>query len=215
MENYDRKMQEICRGLSEKGEVPRLLLHSCCAPCSSSVLEQLTRFFEVTVFYYNPNIFPAAEFDFRLEEQRTFLKTWPLARPVELLAAEYRPQEFLSLVKGLENEPERGARCTLCYRLRLARTAEEAAKRGFDWFASTLTLSPLKDAARLNRIGEEEGRRCGVNWLVSDFKKRDGYLRSTEITRACGMYRQEYCGCIYSLAERCRQGAPSSAQKEV
>ena len=190
----------------------KILIHACCGICSGYPISLLKDMgYEPVVYFCNPNLDTEEEYERRLNAQKTVCEY----HGVDLIAEEYNHQDFLDAAKGLENEPERGARCTLCYRLRLARTAEEAAKRGFDWFASTLTLSPLKDAARLNRIGEEEGRRCGVNWLVSDFKKRDGYLRSTEITRACGMYRQEYCGCIYSLAERCRQGAPASAQKEV
>nr|MBQ6241055.1 epoxyqueuosine reductase QueH [Lachnospiraceae bacterium] len=203
--DFDRNMQDIIAGLDPQ-DPPRLLLHSCCAPCSSSVLEQLAGPFRVTVLYYNPNIYPREEYEFRKAEQKDFIRTYPFACPVDFLDCEYEPAQFYGAVKGLEQEPERGGRCTVCYRLRLARTAREAAAGGYDFFATTLTLSPLKDAARLNRIGEEEAARLAAEhgpsaprWLPSDFKKRNGYLRSLEITRACGMYRQNYCGCEFSL----------------
>ncbi len=203
--DFDRKMQEIIAGLDPE-DPPRLLLHSCCAPCSSSVLEQLAGPFRVTVLYYNPNIYPREEYEFRKAEQQEFIRTYPFANPVDFLDCEYEPAQFYEAVKGLEREPERGGRCTVCYRLRLARTAREAAKGGYDFFATTLTLSPLKDPLRLNRIGQEEADRlaeengpAAPRWLPSDFKKRNGYLRSLEITRSCGMYRQNYCGCEFSL----------------
>lgn len=203
--DFDRNMQEIIAGLDPQ-DPPRLLLHSCCAPCSSSVLEQLAGPFRVTVLYYNPNIHPREEYEFRKAEQQEFIRTYPFARPVDFLDCEYEPAQFYEAVKGLEAEPERGSRCTVCYRLRLARTAAEAACGGYDFFATTLTLSPLKDAARLNRIGQEEADRLvsetgpgAPRWLPSDFKKRNGYLRSLEITKACGMYRQNYCGCEFSM----------------
>ncbi len=211
--NYDREMlkimEEIGAGHRDGDALPRLLLHSCCAPCSSSVLEQLSRHFGVTVLYYNPNIWPREEYDFRKAEQQTFICTFPFANPVDFLDCEYEPARFYEEVKGLEKEPERGGRCTVCYRLRLHRTAQEAAKGGFDWFATTLTLSPLKDTERLNRIGAEEEARLresfgegAPRYLPSDFKKRNGYLRSVRITEECGMYRQDYCGCEYSLRTR-------------
>ena len=206
--NYDKQMQEIIAELERTRKVdapaPRLLLHSCCAPCSSSVLEQLAAHFRVTVLYYNPNIYPREEYEFRKAEQKAFIRTYPFANPVDFLDCEYEPAQFYEAVKGLEREPERGGRCTVCYRLRLHRTAQEAARGGFDFFATTLTLSPLKDPERLNRIGQEEAQAlekegAGPRYLPSDFKKRNGYLRSIEITKACGMYRQDYCGCEYSL----------------
>lgn len=205
-QNYDREMLDIISSL--KGETPRLLLHSCCAPCSTSVLEQLARRFRVTVLYYNPNIYPRGEYEFRKAEQKHFIETYPFDNPVDFLDAEYEPSVFYEAVKGLETEPERGGRCTVCYRLRLRRAAREAAAGEYDFFATTLTLSPLKDADRLNMIGKEEEMRLGETgarktprYLPSDFKKRNGYLRSLEITRACGMYRQEYCGCEFSARQ--------------
>ena len=222
-ENYDLQMREIieetARRLAE-GELslpPRLLLHSCCAPCSSSVLEQLTAHFRVTVLYYNPNIYPREEYEFRKEEQKRFIGTYPFPYPADFLDCEYEPEQFREAVKGLEEEPERGGRCTVCYRLRLHRTAREAAKGAFGYFATTLTLSPLKDAERLNRIGREEAAAlikewgpAAPRWLPSDFKKRNGYLRSLEISRECGMYRQDYCGCEFSLCRKIPERAERS-----
>lgn len=210
--NYDRLMQEEIKRIQEAGTTPRLLLHSCCAPCSSACLEQLARVFRVTVLYYNPNIFPEEEYLFRKKEQQAFITRFPFENPVDFLDCEYGPEQFYAVAKGLEQEPERGERCTQCYRLRLARTAKEAAKGGFDFFATTLTLSPLKDCERLNRIGREEGERNGVPYLPSDFKKRNGYLRSIEITSAYGMYRQDYCGCAFSLRDR--QARETAAARE-
>ena len=230
--DFDRIMQEIIAGLDPQ-DPPRLLLHSCCAPCSSSVLEQLAGPFRVTVLYYDPNIYPREEYEFRKAEQQEFIRTYPFARPVDFLDCEYEPAQFYEAVKGLEAEPERGSRCTVCYRLRLARTAAEAARGGYDFFATTLTLSPLKDAARLNRIGQEEadrlaGEAAGTEsvlpagsagwktprWLPSDLKKRNGYLRSLEITKACGMYRQNYCGCEFSLRPENGKYPPEGPEKE-
>ncbi len=206
MTNFDRQMQDIIAALPPD-EPPKLLLHSCCAPCSSSVLEQLSRHFRVTVLYYNPNIWPREEYDFRKAEQQAFIRRFPFENPVDFLDCEYEPAQFYAAAQGLENEPERGARCTACYRLRLRRTAQEAARGSFDWVATTLTLSPLKDAERLNRIGEEEAALAAAGkesprWLPSDFKKRNGYLRSREITEEYGMYRQDYCGCEFSFRGR-------------
>ena len=197
-EDFDRQMREIIGRLAREGRKPRLLLHACCAPCSTSVLEQLAGFFRISVYYYNPNIDPPEEYRFREKELKEFLGTFPFPEPVEFREAAYEPARFYEAVRGLENEPERGSRCTACYRLRLRETAAEAARGGFEYMATTLTLSPQKDPLRLNRIGREEAEAQGVLWLPSDFKKRNGYLRSVEITRACGMYRQNYCGCRFS-----------------
>ena len=202
--NYDREMQTVMQMIGRQGEVPRLLLHSCCAPCSTVCLERLAEVFDVTVFYYNPNIFPEEEYRFRKAEQIEFIRRFPFPRPVSFIDADYDPQTFYAAVKGHENDPERGERCRICYRLRLKKTAETAAAGGFDYFATTLTLSPLKDAEALNRIGEEEAAlirgaaHSQLQWLPSDFKKRNGFLRSCEITSEYGMYRQDYCGCVYS-----------------
>jgi len=173
---------------------PTLLLHSCCGPCSSYVLEYLTRYFDVTVLYYNPNIQPEAEYEKRLFYQREVLKHLP----ARILECGYDGAAFDAAAAGYETEPEGGARCTRCFLLRLEGTARRAAAGGFEFFCTTLTVSPHKDAARINRIGAELGQRYGVRWLPSDFKKRDGYLRSIRLAQEYGLYRQDWCGCEYS-----------------
>ena len=181
---------------------PSLLLHSCCAPCSSYVLEYLSQYFQITVFYYNPNIYPEDEYFRRVEEQKRLIRDMPLPRPVSFLEGRFLPREFYDAVRGLEQIPEGGERCRACFRLRLAETAELAAERGFDYFTTTLTISPLKNAAVLNETGEALAQEYQVRWLPSDFKKKNGYKRSTELSAAYGLYRQDYCGCVFSLRER-------------
>ena len=199
-ENYQLELDRLIAALD--GRRPRLLLHSCCAPCSSYVLEALTPHFAVTVDYYNPNIDTAAEYAHRAEEQRRFAaRAGELAGPVEVLVAPYEPAEFYAAAKGLEQLPEGGARCWACYRLRLAHTARRAAEGGYDYFCTTLSISPHKDAAKLNEIGRELAAQYGVAWLPSDFKKKNGFKRSTELSAAYGMYRQDYCGCVFSKRE--------------
>ena len=176
------------------GGKPALLLQSCCGPCSSYVLEYLTQYFDVTLLYYNPNIQPEAEYEKRLFYQREVLKHIP----AKLMACDYDGAAFEAAVRGAEEEPEGGERCTRCFRLRLEETAKRAAAGGFSWFCSTLTVSPHKDAARINRIGAALGERYGVQWLPSDFKKRDGYLRSIRLSEEYGLYRQDWCGCRYA-----------------
>ena len=176
------------------GGKPALLLQSCCGPCSSYVLEYLTQYFDVTLLYYNPNIQPEAEYEKRLFYQREVLRHIP----AKLMACDYDGAAFEAAVRGAEDEPEGGERCTRCFRLRLEETAKRAAAGGFSWFCSTLTVSPHKDAARINRIGAALGERYGVQWLPSDFKKRDGYLRSIRLSEEYGLYRQDWCGCRYA-----------------
>ena len=185
--------------------VPTLLLHACCAPCSSYVLTVLAEHFHVTICYYNPNITEAAEFNKRAEELKRLVRELPVKYPVEVVVPEYRPEEFYEIAKGLENEPERGKRCEACFRLRLQYTARMAAENGAEYFATTLTISPQKDAALLNRIGEEaeallvtgeEGRT--PKYLASDFKKKGGYAESVRLSEVYGLYRQNYCGCVFS-----------------
>ena len=176
------------------GGKPALLLQSCCGPCSSYVLEYLTQYFDVTLLYYNPNIQPEAEYEKRLFYQREVLKHIP----AKLMACDYDGAAFEAAVRGAEEEPEGGERCTRCFRLRLEETAKRAAAGGFSWFCSTLTVSPHKDAERINRIGAALGERYGVQWLPSDFKKRDGYLRSIRLSEEYGLYRQDWCGCRYA-----------------
>ena len=202
--NYAQEMEQVLQRLD--GSRPRLLLHACCGPCSSAVLERLCRYFEITVLYDNPNTWPAAEYRRRGDELARFAAQ---AHPegVRIVEEPYDPQEFYAAVQGLENEPERGGRCTVCYRLRMERAARYARDHGFDWFTTTLSISPHKDAARINAIGQELAAQYGVPHLPSDFKKQNGYLRSLQLSEEYGLYRQDYCGCEFSA--RARQAAPA------
>lgn len=196
---YAQQMDAVLASLG--GSRPRLLLHACCGPCSSAVLEQLSQFFEITVLYYNPNTWPETEYRRRGQELERFVAAaHPLG--VKVVEDRYDPQEFYSAVAGLEAEPERGGRCTVCYRLRMRRAAQYAAEHGFDWFATTLSISPHKDAARINQIGQELEQEFGVKHLPSDFKKKNGYLRSLQLSEEYGLYRQDYCGCEFSAKAR-------------
>ena len=176
------------------GERPRLLLHSCCGPCSSYVLEYLTQYFDITVLFYGPNIQPHEEYDKRLTYQKRVLERFGAA----YRECAYDGEAFDEAVRGLEAEPEGGARCTACFALRIGETARRAASHGFDWYCTTLSVSPHKDAERINAIGRAMGEKYGVRWLPSDFKKRGGYQRSIELSRELELYRQDYCGCLYS-----------------
>lgn len=196
-ENYQKMLEKTLSGIGETA-LPRLLLHSCCAPCSSYVLEYLSRYFEITVLYYNPNISPAAEFEHRFEEQRRLISEMPLMHPVECVMGRYDPAAFAAIAKGHEQDPEGGERCTACFRLRLEESARYAKEGGYDYFTTTLSISPLKDAQRLNTIGSELAEKYGVPYLFSDFKKREGYKRSIQLSAEYGLYRQDYCGCAYS-----------------
>ena len=199
--NYQKELEKILEG--ERGR--SLLLHSCCAPCSSYVLEYLSPYFRITVFYFNPNISDDPEYQKRLEEQKRLigiLNEKGEGYPIRVIEGDHRPQDFFAAVRGLESGPEGGERCFACYRLRLEETARRAALEGADFFATTLTLSPLKNAEKLNEIGQECAGRWNVAWLPSDFKKRGGYQRSVELSREYGLYRQDYCGCGFSRAER-------------
>lgn len=196
--NYQRELDGIIKELESKEQVPRLLLHSCCAPCSSYVLEYLSRFFRITVFFYNPNIYPPEEYGVRAEEEKRLIREMPFVHPVDMLEKVYEPEEYYRAVKGLEREPEGGARCEKCFELRLYQTALAAKAGGYDYFTTTLTISPLKSAPTLNRIGERIGKETGVDFLPSDFKKKDGYRRSIQLSKEYDLYRQNYCGCVYS-----------------
>ena len=196
-QNYQKQMDAVVAAHPE-GARPHLLLQSCCGPCSSYVLEALTPFFRVTVLYYNPNIQPREEYELRLANQRKIIDALPTPTVVDLLECPYDGERYDQAVRGLESEPEGGQRCTVCFRLRLEETARLAKENGFDWFCTTLTVSPHKDADRLNRIGAELGERYGVPFLPSDFKKREGYKRSIELSKVYGLYRQDYCGCLFS-----------------
>ena len=207
--NYQRELDRIVE--REGARRPRLLLHVCCGPCSSAVLEALTDHFELTLLWYNPNIYPEAEFDLRRETLLKLLRDMGLAERVQVLVLPHRADEYYARVRGLEDEPEGGKRCTECFRLRLEETARLAKSRGFAYFCTTLTLSRHKDAVRINALGEEIARAAGVKWLPSDFKKRNGENRSLELCEKYGVYRQLYCGCEFSLKKRVENAPLSEA----
>ena len=196
--NYQAQLDGILSRLEEEKRVPTLLLHSCCAPCSSYVLEYLSRYFSITVFYYNPNISPREEYEKRVQEIRRLIREMPVEHPVAFLEGKYEPERFYQVTKGLESAPEGGERCFLCYRLRLSEAARAAVEGGFDYFTTTLSISPLKSAAVLNEIGQELAEIYRVPHLPSDFKKRNGYKRSIELSEEYHLYRQNYCGCVFS-----------------
>ena len=200
--NYDKWMQEIIEKNQELEIVPTLLLHTCCAPCSSAVIERLSKYFRITVFYYNPNIEPLEEYLKRKEEQKRFLSEVTTPYPINFLDCDYEHEEFIQLSKGLENEKEGGPRCLKCYRLRLLKTALKAQEFHFDYFGTSLTVSQYKNAQALNQIGEELQKKFNVKYLYSDFKKRNGYKRSIELSKDYHLYRQDYCGCSFSKAQR-------------
>ena len=197
--NYQKELDKIIEKLNTEGRVPKLLLHSCCAPCSSYVLEYLSEFFEITVFYYNPNIYPPQEYDKRVIEQQELIKKLTAKYPISFVCGEYDKEVFYAMAKGIEEAKEGGVRCFGCYELRLEETARLAKESGFDYFTTTLSISPLKNAEKLNEIGIRLGKEYGVPYLVSDFKKRNGYKRSTELSKEYNLYRQDYCGCEFSI----------------
>ena len=203
IQNFQKHLDETIRRHAERGERPRLLLHACCAPCSSYVLEYLSQYFRLSVFDYNPNISPASEFRMRTEEIERLVREMPFSadRP-EVIVGRYDPERFYEAVKGHETDREGGDRCAICFRLRLREAAEAAKAGGYDYFTTTLSISPLKNAALLNAIGAELAEEYGVPYLYSDFKKRNGYKRSIELSREYGLYRQDYCGCVFSKRER-------------
>ncbi|MDO5124659.1 MAG: epoxyqueuosine reductase QueH [Eubacteriales bacterium] len=196
--NYQKEMDSLLENLKTEGRTPTLLLHSCCAPCSSYPLQYLTEYFNIAVLYYNPNISTREEYLLRLSEQRRLIGEMPKANPIALIEGEYTPEEFYAVAKGLEDSAERGPRCHECYRLRLSRAAKTAREVGADYFATTLTLSPLKDANVINEIGESVAEQEGVEYLCSDFKKKEGYKKSIELSMEYNLYRQNFCGCIFS-----------------
>ena len=199
--NFRAEQEHILKGF-DSANPPRLLLHSCCAPCSSAVLEYLSQYMAITVFYFNPNIFPEEEFLHRIAEQKRLISQLPCKYPIDFTENGWQKERFYKAVRGLESIPEGGERCFSCYRLRLEETARIAAEQGYDFFTTTLSVSPYKNAAKLNEIGEELAEKYGVRHLPSDFKKKNGYKRSIELSAEYGLYRQNYCGCIYSKAER-------------
>lgn len=205
--NYQKELDRLLEQLKGQKE-KHLFLHSCCAPCSSYVLEYLSPYFRITVFYYNPNITASAEYFKRVEEQKHLIELLNQKEghfPIKVVEGDYRPKDFLEVAEGLEDCPEGGERCFACYRLRLEETAKQAKEYGADYFATTLTISPLKNAEKLNALGEELAKDYQVPWLPSDFKKKEGYKRSIELSAEYDLYRQDYCGCAFSKAERERQ----------
>lgn len=198
--NYGMAFDKTLNEIRNSGKRPKLLLHVCCAPCSSHVLEVVSEIFETTLFFYNPNIQPEQEFSFRLNELERFITEAGYSE-VKILNPPYVPNEFLDAVKGLETLPEGGERCKVCYHLRLQKAAETASNGGYEWFTTTLSISPYKNAEWLNEIGISLGNKYGIPYLISDFKKKNGYQRSIELSKQYGLYRQNYCGCIYSKLE--------------
>ena len=195
--NYQKELEKELKEIGNN--VPTLLLHSCCAPCSSYVLEYLSEYFKITVFYYNPNIYPPEEYNKRAREQEAFIEKLNTKHPISFIEGDFEDNKFYQTVKGLENAPEGGERCFLCYRMRLEKSAQMAKEKGFDYFTTTLSISPHKNAQALNQIGLDIQAKYDVKYLLSDIKKKNGYKRSCEISEEYGIYRQDYCGCIFSM----------------
>lgn len=208
--NYQVKMEQLL-GTLPKDRVPVLFLHACCAPCSSFVLQTLSRYFKIRLFFYNPNISPREEYLHRLEEVKRLISEMPLENEVQVIDGEYKPEDFFSLAKGHENEPERGERCRKCIALRLDETVKKAAEEGADFVTTTLSISPHKDAAFINEKGAALCEKYGTSWLYSDFKKKGGYLKSIELSKEYDLYRQDFCGCVYSRAARMREKEAQSS----
>ena len=197
-QNYSLLLEKTIEKIKSSGTKPSLLLHACCAPCSSYVLEYLAEYFDITLFFFNPNISPKSEYEFRENELSRLIGEMPLPRTVKLVAGEYRPEDFYKMAEGLETLAEGGTRCQGCYRMRLSETALYAKENGFDYFTTTLSISPYKNAEWLNSIGKALQDELGVEYLFSDFKKKNGYKRSCELSEIYNLYRQDYCGCEFS-----------------
>ena len=202
--NYQKELDKIIEKIQKEGRRPSLLLHSCCAPCSSYCMEYLTQYFDITVYYYNPNITDEEEYRLRVEEQQRLIREFP---GIKFEEGPYDPESFFAIAKGLEMVPEGGERCFRCYELRLKQAVEAAKLGGYDYVTTTLTISPLKNSKKLNEIGQQL---AGENWLPSDFKKKNGYKRSVELSAQYDLYRQNYCGCVYSKEEAERREAAQS-----
>ena len=200
--NYQKELDKTLEKLTKEERVPKLLLHSCCAPCSSYVLEYLSEYFDITIFYYNPNISPEEEYIKRVNEVKKLIDELPAKHPISFMAGPYDKERFYEMASGLEHVKEGGARCMKCYELRLREAAKIAKNAGFDYFTTTLSISPLKKAERLNEIGQRLGEEYEVEYLLSDFKKKNGYKRSIELSKIYGLYRQDYCGCEFSMENR-------------
>lgn len=201
-ENYQKILEHTIETNQQKNKIPTLFLHSCCAPCSSYVLEYLSQYFYITVFYYNPNIYPDEEYDKRVKEQQEFIRRFPAKYRIQFVEGAFEKERFYETVKGYEQIKEGGERCFRCYELRLREAAKYAKERNMDYFTTTLSISPLKNAQKLNEIGKQLSEEYKVEYLYSDFKKKNGYKRSVELSNEYGMYRQDYCGCIFSKRER-------------
>ena len=200
--NLQNELDKLLEGLVTEARVPKLLLHSCCAPCSSYVIEYLSEYFEITVFYYNPNISQQEEYEKRVAEQKRFISQFPAKHPVAFVEGNYDTGEYYEAVRGLEHCREGGERCFVCYELRLRAAAQQAVQMGdFDYFTTTLSISPMKNSAKLNEIGLQLGMEYGILYLASDFKKREGYKRSIQLSHEYHLYRQNYCGCVFSRRE--------------
>lgn len=212
-ENYQKILDQNLKEIEGRKNPPSLLLHSCCAPCSSYVLDYLSQYFKITVFYYNPNIYPDREYEFREKEQEkfieAFLKDHPEAHPITFMKAPYEKELYYKEVRGHEKDPEKGARCFLCYEMRLKKTAETAKKGGFDYFTTTLSISPHKDAQKLNAIGKKLAEEYQVSYLFSDFKKKEGFKKSLLLSEKYQIYRQNYCGCLFSYQANQERKIPS------
>lgn len=200
--NYQLELEKVIEQIKKERKVPTLLIHSCCAPCSSYVLEYLSEYFEITIFYFNPNITEKEEYQKRVKEQKKLIGILKSKNPIHFIEGTYQPEDFFQMAKGLEEEPEGGARCIKCYHQRLEETAKVAKENHFDYFTTTLTVSPYKKSEKLNKIGSYLEEQYHISYLHSDFKKKNGYKRSIELSKIYGLYRQDYCGCIYSKKER-------------
>ncbi len=200
--NYQKELDKILDNIQKTGETKTLLLHSCCAPCSSYVLEYLSKYFKITIFYYNPNIYPQEEFYKRVEEQKRLIAELPTDNKINFIEGKFDSERFYDIAKGLEKEKEGGERCFKCYELRLRETALLAKKKRFDYFTTTLSISPYKNAKKLNEIGINLSQEYNIQYLFSDFKKKNGYKRSIELSKQYNLYRQDYCGCVFSKQER-------------
>lgn len=199
--NYQRDLGYIIRWNQRKGIVPTLLMHACCGPCSTYCIEYLSQFFKITIFYYNPNIAPADEYAHRVAEIKRFVSEFKTKYPVEFIEGKYEPDKFYDWVRGYESEAEGGTRCRKCFELRLGETARLAKEMGFDYFTTTLSISPKKDEQVLNVVAKEQGEIYGIKALPADFKKKGGSKRSIELSAEYNLYRQNYCGCAYSLRD--------------
>lgn len=200
--NYQKELDSLIEKLTKEESVPTLLLHSCCAPCSSYILEYLSNYFKITIFFYNPNIYPLEEFSRRVEEQKRFISELKVKHEINFIEGKYDTNSFYEISKGMEKEKEGGERCFKCYELRLKETAIIVKEKGFDYFTTTLSISPHKNSQKLNEIGKKLSEEYNVKYLYSDFKKKEGYKRSIELSKEYSLYRQDYCGCVFSKNER-------------